>query len=375
MLALCAGMICGAYSRVVAGPADTLTYASNGYTYPGGVVRIFFLPRSGGDVQVSPLGGRPGLTMRLDSGTALTDGHFTVTGGRYHFIEVSGPVDALVFTGPGTTGMLYNKSEYRGAAATHLSYPMPKDSAAEWFYSEISVPAGAEPYNAYYMVDGFADGYFGIQVNGPKERHILFSIWSSYSTNDPKDIPADYAVTLVKKGADVTTNAFGNEGSGGQSYWNYMWKPETAYRLLVRAQAKGGHTLFSAWFYAPERHAWKFLAMWDKAKSGGRQLSHLYSFVENFGDNGNDFFKARYGNQWMRTPAGTWIELTDARFTTTANPGKHQRYDWGGGVEGGWFYQFSGGFREVGDLKYGDTIHRPAGGKAPDVDLEALPEQ
>jgi hypothetical protein len=294
---------------------------------------------------------------------------FAVHGGEYHFIDVDGPADAVVVSGP----VRCNMSQYRGAPATHLSYPLPKDSVVEWFYSEISVPSGAEPDNAYYMVDGFSGGYFGIQVNGPGVRHILFSIWSNYNTNDPREIPSDYAVTLVGKGEGVTTNPFGNEGSGGQSYWNFIWKPETVYRLLVHAEPHGDHTLYSAWFFAPERGSWKFLATWDKAKTGGKCLSGLYSFVENFGDNGNDFFKARYGNQWVRTANGHWIELTQARFTTTASPKVHQRYDWGGGADGAWFYQFSGGFKKVGDVHNGSMLTRQGGGVPPDVDLAALP--
>lgn len=373
-------------------PSDTtlVSFASNGYAYPGGSTRTFFLPATAGELRVVLLVASARrdsrLTVRLDStgqtytmavprgATRVPVGTFSVSGGRYHYIEVSGAVEALALSGPAAAGLRCNLSEYRGAPATHLGYPIPKDSAAEWFYSEISVPVGAEPGNAYYMVDGFSGGYFGIQVNGPRERHILFSVWSNYNTNDPREIPADYSVTLVKKGEGVTAKAFGNEGSGGQSFWNFMWKPETTYRLLVRARPAGDHTLYSAWFYAPERKAWKFLATWDKTKTGGQQLKGLYSFVENFGDNGNDFFKARYGNQWIRTPAGTWIELTEARFTTTASPKVHQRYDYGGGTEGNWFYQFSGGYKEVGDVQNGSVIRRPGGNTPPDVDLGSLPE-
>src|SRR5690606_14610548 len=105
---------------------------------------------------------------------------------------------------------------YKSAPATHLGYPFPKDTLVEWFYNEISVPANAQPLHAYYMVNGFSGGYFGIQINSPVERRVLFSVWSAFSTDDPKKIPEEYRVKLVKKGAGVTVNDFGNEGSGGQ---------------------------------------------------------------------------------------------------------------------------------------------------------------
>ncbi|HVI44010.1 MAG TPA: DUF3472 domain-containing protein [Chitinophaga sp.] len=116
----------------------------------------------------------------------------------------------------------------------------------------------------------------------------------------------------------------------------------------------------------------RLIAQWDKSKTNGQLLGGLYSFVENFSDNGNDFFKARYGNQWVRTVKGTWIELNRASFTTTASDAAHQRYDIGGGVENNIFYMFSGGFRQVGN-SVGQTYTRPATGVPPTVDLTTLP--
>jgi hypothetical protein len=49
------------------------------------------------------------------------------------------------------------------------------------------------------MATGFAEGYFGMQVNSDQERRILFSIWSTYETDDPSRIPEDEKVILVKK--------------------------------------------------------------------------------------------------------------------------------------------------------------------------------
>ena len=95
---------------------------------------------------------------------------------------------------------------------------------AEWFYNEITVPAGNDVIGSYFMADGFKEGYFGMQVNSPTERHILFSVWSPFQTDDPASIPEDKKIILLKKGANVHAGEFGNEGSGGQSYLNYNWK-------------------------------------------------------------------------------------------------------------------------------------------------------
>ena len=71
------------------------------------------------------------------------------------------------------------------------------------------------------------EGYFGIQVNSATERRILFSVWSPFSTDNPKEIPDDKKIKLLRKGKDVHTGEFGNEGSGGQSYLRYQWKTGT----------------------------------------------------------------------------------------------------------------------------------------------------
>lgn len=403
-----AGVLVPLYGSGYVFPRDARKYGWisekgwQGWKDADGYARVYFLPAQSGalvlSVQVSKAEAGSKLLLRLDGKGKVQEVTVPVTGEvvvlaagsvhistvGYHYIEIRGKnaggnalpeVTGLVMSGVAATGLRFNNSQYQGAPATHLSYPLPKDSAAEWFYGEISVPEGADPLHAYYMVNGFSGGYFGIQVNGPTERRVLFSVWSNYKTNDPGAIPADYAVKLLAKGADVHTGEFGNEGSGGQSFWKFMWKPETTYRLLLHAEAAGDHTIFSAWFYAPESGNWKFIARWDQAKSGGKLLRGLYSFVENFGDNGYDFFKARYGNQWVRTPGGTWVELTRSTFSTTANAIKHPRFDWGGGVEGKWLYMYSGGFREEGNVHQGSVIERPSGGVPPAVDLLALPNQ
>jgi hypothetical protein len=46
---------------------------------------------------------------------------------------------------------------------------------------------------------------FLFQVNSSTERRILFSVWSPCRTDDPKLIPTDEQIKLVKKGKNVHT--------------------------------------------------------------------------------------------------------------------------------------------------------------------------
>jgi hypothetical protein len=225
------------------------------------------------------------------------------------------------------------------------------------------------------MTNGFSGGYMGIQLNTATERRIIFSVWSNFNTNDPKKIPADYAVTLIKKGKNVSTGDFGNEGSGGHSHLVFNWKQGVTYKLLIGAKSAGDHTTYTAYYFAPENGSWKLIAQWDKTKTDGKLLSDLYSFVENFGPNGNEFFKADYGNQWVCTTSGTWIELTQCSLTTTASQSKHQRYDYGAGVENNKFYMFTGGFKEMNNLAPHSSIERKPNNIAPNINFSDLPDQ
>ena len=90
----------------------------------------------------------------------------------------------------------------------------------------------------------------------------------------------------------------------------------------------------------------------------------LYSFSENFGGaNGHLLRKARYGNQWIRTAEGRWIELTTARFSHDPT-GKADRHDRFMGLEDGWFFLSHGGF-VPGFTAYGESFTRPAAATPP----------
>jgi len=260
----------------------------------------------------------------------------------------------------------------RRGPSVHLRYDIQGRSDIEWFYSEVTVPGNNDVIGSYYMANGFADGYFGFQVNSETERRILFSVWSPFQTDDPKTIPEEDRIILMKKGATVYTGEFGNEGSGGQSYLRYPWKAAMTYGFLLRAQPEGANTIYTAWFFAPELATWKLIASWKRPKKA-TYLSSLYSFLENFiPETGNIERRALYGNQWVRDTAGNWAELTQVKFTGDNTARKNYRKDYGGGLTGDAFYLRNCGF--FSDFTTLDqNFTRPNKKIPPSINFSALP--
>jgi hypothetical protein len=261
----------------------------------------------------------------------------------------------------------------RRGPSVHLSYQMPAAKTIEYFHSELTVPEGEDPIGSYFMANGFGEGYFGMQVNGPNERRILFSVWSPFQTDNPKDIPEEQRVQVLAKGEEVRTGEFGNEGSGGQSFLIYPWKAGTTYRFLNRARPDGrGNTLYTAWFFAPELGKWRLIASFRRPKTD-KHLSGVHSFLENFADrNGYQGRRAYYGNPWVRDTEGNWHELTHSRFTGDDIAQRQYRLDYAGGADGGAFFLRNGGFFAE-TVKLGSGFERestPA--KQPVIDLDAL---
>lgn len=143
----------------------------------------------------------------------------------------------------------------RGPSLT-LWHKYPRDVNVQYWYSELKVPKGQDTIGSYFMANGFNVGYFGMQVNSATERRILFSIWSPFKTDNPAEIPEDQRVKLLRKGPETITNDFGNEGSGGQSYKRFSWKPEKTYGFLVKGEPSPGlndSTDYTAWHNSTEQ--------------------------------------------------------------------------------------------------------------------------
>jgi Domain of unknown function (DUF3472)/Domain of unknown function (DUF5077) len=259
----------------------------------------------------------------------------------------------------------------RRGPSVHLPYEVPAGKAIEWFYSEVTVPEGQDPIGSYFMANGFAEGYFGIQVNGEKERRVLFSVWSPFTTDNPKDIPDDQRVKLLAKGGNVHGGEFGGEGSGGQSYLEYPWKAGTTYGFLNRARPDGkGNTIYTAWFHAPETGKWQLIASFLRPKTD-KHLTGLHSFLENFSDrNGYQGRGALHGNQWVRDTDGEWTELTKSGFTGDAIAKSRFRRDYAGGAMKDKFFIRNGGFFPD-TVELGNRFGREST-ELPEIDLKAL---
>lgn len=261
---------------------------------------------------------------------------------------------------------------FRRGASVHLFYTLPQ-SNVEYLYNEVLVTPENAVNGTYYMMNGFSEGYMGIQQTGSGDRKVLFSVWSPYTTDNPGDIPEEYQVKLLRKGADVTTGEFGGEGSGGQSWLNYRWSPGTTYKALVGIKPDGaGNTIYTAYFFADGE--WKLIASFSRPKTS-TYYTGAYSFLENFDPTQSHKKRSvSYMNQWVRLTSGTWKELTEAKFSCDNTGVQGLRYDIYGGTNTdnkGFFLQSFGFFDE--HTAYGSLFQRqPSGNGSPSVDFDAL---
>ena len=309
-------------------------------------------------------------------------GDFTITAPGYQRIQLesrnppgapNGDLTALVLDGPALEGAHFNLKERRNAASVHLQCEVPQGVRAAAYYSEVT--AVTDPPATFYMACGFHRGYFGMQVLGPTERIIIFSVWDSGGEAIDRNKVGDAdRVQLVAKGDGVVTRDFGHEGTGGHSNLKYLWKTGEKQRFcLVAKPVDATHTVFAGHYFHPEKKAWMLISAWKAPKEGG-WLRGFHGFSENFGGaSGHLVRKSLHGNQWVRTDEGKWIEITQASFTHDGT-GKEDRLDRFMGVERGQFFLSHGGFVE-GFTRYGERFTRPATGQPPaDLDLPPLPE-
>ncbi len=298
--------------------------------------------------------------------TTITFGSFDITNSGYQRFTLESlndvglqrdDVEALILDGTAATGAHFNLKERINAASVHLTYPTSGFTNITAFYCEVT--AVEDPIWTYFMACGFHRGYFGMQVNSPTERRIIFSVWDSGNEAVSRSkVAAKDRTTLVAKGEGVDAGDFGNEGTGGHSHLTYQWKTGEKQRFLVTSKpVDTNYTIYSGYYFHPDKKAWMLIASW-KAPNDGTYLHGLYSFCEDFvGDNGYLQRKARYGNQWILTADGQWHEQTVATFSHDPT-GKHDRLDRFMGVEDGQFFLSNGGFIP-GSTKFGEKFTRP----------------
>ncbi len=262
----------------------------------------------------------------------------------------------------------------RRGPSVHLRYEVPRGQSLRYAYSEITVPNDQDPIGSYYMANGFGEGYFGIQVNSPTERRVLFSVWSPFRTDNPRDIPEDQRIVALAKGPGVHIGEFGNEGSGGQSYLVYPWKSGRTYRFLTKVEPDGnGMTTYTSWFGDKAANEWRLIASFRRPKTD-THLKGFHSFLESFSPTfGYIGRRASYGNVWVGDTNDKWHECIRARFSVDATGGGRQRLDFSGGANGTTFFMRNCGFFS-GSAKPGDTFTRQSTkNDQPDIDFDTLP--
>jgi hypothetical protein len=261
----------------------------------------------------------------------------------------------------------------RRGPSVHLSFTPPDQTDIVYYYTELTVPSGADIVGSYFMANGFAQGYFGIQVNSPVERRVLFSVWSPYQTDDPNQIPEQYRIKLIAKGPGVYTGMFGNEGSGGQSYLVFPWKSGTKYSFLSSAHPDGqGNTVFAAYF-RESTGPWQLIASFLRPMTD-TWYTNPHAFLENFEDHqGYLSREVNYNTPWVFTTDQRWIPLTQAKFTTDDIGRRQYRLDFAGGIRDNRFFLKNGGFFN-GNILPGTFFDLPVNNQAPSIDFESLPK-
>lgn len=338
------------------------------------------------EIEVSSNGRTEKILLSNQSFDTINIGTFNFEKSGYQWIDLKGltrtstvyaDVTDIILSGAPAEGKIYYiKDDFyfgRRGPSVHLNYKIPSEASdIEWFYNEITIPAGNDVLGSYYMANGFADGYFGIQCNSPEERRILFSVWSPYKTDNPGEIPDEYKIIMLKKGQDVITQEFGNEGSGGQSYRKFFWKTGNTYRFLLKGvPSENNSTDYTAYFYAPEVGKWELIASFRRPKTNN-YLKSLYSFLENFiPETGPVTRKGNFSNQWIRDTKGTWYELNSAKFTADATARKESRLDYSGGVENGVFFLKNCGFFND-KTNIDQFFSRPKTGNLPVINFSEL---
>jgi hypothetical protein len=229
----------------------------------------------------------------------------------------------------------------RAARSVHLTYPAPESSV---FYNEVIVDQSAA--GSYFMVCGWNGGYFGIQELADHRKVILFSVWDSSASkgDDPAAVNAGERVECFYQAADMRIKRFGGEGTGGQCMGDFEWSVGETNRFVMTAKPEGEKTAYSGYVWLAAEKKWKQLVTF-RTRGGGKAANGLYSFIEDFrrdGKSADEVRRARFGHGWVKSAAGEWAPLLEARFTAS-NADWEAKETINAGTEGDWYFLATGG--------------------------------
>ena len=255
----------------------------------------------------------------------------------------------------------------------------PKGDAYDWCFMEIMLPKESDIIGTYAMALGVLNGYMGIQMNGytadGSPRHdVLFSMWDDGSTDEDPNLPEYLRAGAVDWDPLTTTNRFGNEGTGVQTYrkgpyWTpgkYVQfitncRPETtSYTTEVNGKPTV-HTqhnmLVSAWFNALDGKGWQYMATVRKRNST-TYFDSWYSFLENYNQTTGQANRiAYYRNGYMRARSnGKWYNRNSVGFGhTDGGDNTGARTDYGQGATDNpadrTFFMQTGGYTSTNKTK------------------------
>ena len=212
-------------------------------------------------------------------------------------------------------GLLMGVDHSKAARSVHLVY---KGEEGNCFYNEIEVKESQ--MGTYFCVLGFNHGYYGLQER-EDGKWLIFSIWDPGKQDDPEIVESEKRVRLLYKDDNVVTGRFGNEGTGGQSFYKYDWKIDENYKFMVTSNINGDRTEYTSWFYLNEESRWIKLVTFDTITLGDN-LKGYYSFVEDFRRDGKSIGEVRtahFSNGWIRFLDGEWKSLQEAKFSADKN--------------------------------------------------------
>jgi hypothetical protein len=210
--------------------------------------------------------------------------------------------------------------------AQHLWWNLEGQRDATCLYGEIIVLATAP--GIYYCGANWhpgepAGGYCGIQHNGVRERHTIFSIWDTSALLHPYVTEAD---------AQTIFNRFGGEGEGAHTHMLWPWKTNETFRFFVqKAPGEEPNTTDTRYYvYDRERRHWVHSATIRNPNGGKASVSTisgaLNSFLENFTGRDKNKVKLALYKLWLGKSVeglrgltrdkgdGIWGQFHDAYF-------------------------------------------------------------
>lgn len=235
----------------------------------------------------------------------------------------------------------------RAARSVHLQYPAP---VGDLFYSELTVERSTP--GSYFMACGFQHGYFGIQELGDGKKVVIFSVWDA----DDKEAKASGKKTeavVLQHAPDVRIRRFGGEGTGAQCMMDFDWKIGQTCRFAIAAKRSGETTAYAAFLYMEGAKSWKRLATFSTYTAEDANLRGYYSFIEDFRQDQKsalEIRRARFGNGWIRTMDGKWIQLGKARFTASNSEWEAKETIDAGTAEKNFYLQTGGQTRMLAPL-------------------------